>query len=78
MSLDRIKGAVAFFCDCGGCETGIETGEREFTAAVQHARDAGWEFRRREGGEWKHYCCRGHEEYDFRGQSISKEGFHRG
>lgn len=70
MSTDRIKGCVAFFCDTKGCGDGIETGERDFMAAKDHAQAEGWEFRRREEG-WRHYCCRGHEEIDFRGQAIA-------
>lgn len=71
MATERIKGAVAFFCDTGGCGEGIETGEKDFAAAKDHAKAEGWQFRNRDG-VWKHYCCRGHEEYDFRGQSIHR------
>lgn len=71
MSTERIKGAVAFFCDTKGCDEGVETGERDFQHAHAAAKAEGWVFRNRDG-EWKHYCCRGHEEMDYRGQGIVK------
>jgi hypothetical protein len=68
MSIDRIKGKVAFFCDTGGCLASLETEHGDFAAARGEAKEAGWTFRLR--AIWKHYCCPAHEEMDFRGQKI--------
>ncbi len=68
--IDRIKGSIAFFCDLKGCEEGVETGERDFKEASNHAKSEGWLFRKR-GDVWKHFCSEGHEEMDYRGQSIT-------
>lgn len=70
MSVERIKVAVAFLCDLKGCNNDLETGEKDFTEAGSAAKEEGWEFRKRDG-VWKHFCCRTHEEMDFRGQWIT-------
>lgn len=70
MSIDRIKGSVAFFCDLPGCEEGIETGERDFIEAKDHAKAEGWQFRKRDPEGWKQFCCDGHAVMDYRGQSL--------
>ncbi len=71
MSIDRIKGAVAFFCDLGGCDNSIETGESQFGDAILAAKDEGWKIRNRDG-IWKHFCCDRHQEMDWRGQKIAR------
>ena len=71
MSIERIKGAIAFHCDTQGCDDGLETGEDDFLEAKDAAKHEGWLFRNRDG-EWKHYCCERHEEMAFRGQAICK------
>lgn len=70
MTTDRIKGHVAFFCDTKGCEEGLETETGDFFKAREEAREADWQFRNRDG-EWRHFCCRAHEEMDYRGQSLA-------
>jgi hypothetical protein len=69
MTIDRIKGKVAFLCDLDGCGEGLETGEGEFARAMGAAREEGWLTRQR-NGQWKHFCCANHEEMDWRGQKI--------
>lgn len=70
MSIDRIKGNVTFLCDLRGCDNDLETATGDFAEAKDEAKQEGWQFRNRDG-EWKHFCCRTHEEMDFRGQSIT-------
>ena len=71
MTVDRIKNNVAFFCDLPGCLEGLETEHRDFQSANAEAKVRGWLFRNRDG-DWKHYCCRAHEEMGYRGQSLVK------
>lgn len=70
MSVDRIKGKVAFLCDLRGCDNGLETDTGDFHEAAAEAKQEGWQFRNREG-EWKHFCCGNHEEMNWRGQAIT-------
>ncbi len=70
MTTERIKGEIAFHCDTRGCSEGIETGTKDFSEAKDTANEAGWLFRKR-GDDWKHFCCRGHEEIDFSGASLA-------
>lgn len=74
MTIDRIKGAIAFICDLEDCGDGIETGCKDFMEAKQHAKDEDWQFRNRDG-VWKHFCCRAHEEMAWRGQRLTDKGF---
>jgi hypothetical protein len=67
MSSDRIKGNVSFFCDLDGCEEGLETETKDFKEAASDAKEAGWQFRKRE-----EVWCAAHEEMDYRGQSLAK------
>jgi hypothetical protein len=53
MSIERIKGCIAFVCD--SCDEGFETEERDFAAAREAMAAEGW-IVRRQGGEWKHFC----------------------
>lgn len=69
VTLERIKNDISFHCDLKGCDEGLETGEDDFAEAKDVAKEAGWQFRKREDG-WKHFCSRIHEEMDFRGQSL--------
>lgn len=55
MSLERIKGKVAFECDGPGCHEGIETGEGDLSEAVQEAKREGWRILKR-GNTFKHFC----------------------
>lgn len=71
MSIERIKGRVSFFCDLNGCDEAIETSHRDFGEAKDEAKAEGWQFRKPED-EWKHFCCDGHAEMSWRGQSIAR------
>jgi len=53
MSIERIKGCIAFVCD--NCDEGLETEERDFAAAREATAAEGWIVRRLRG-EWKHFC----------------------
>ena len=66
MAIERIKGAVAFFCDLDGCDEGIETDERQFEDALSHAKAEGWVFAKRGPNEWSHFCCAAHEQANYR------------
>jgi len=70
MSVERLKGKVAFLCDLKGCENGLETDTGDFYAAKDKAREEGWVYRFRDG-EWLHFCCENHEEMQFRGQTLA-------
>lgn len=63
--IERIKGAIAYTCDLEGCHEGIETGEREFSDALQYAKAEGWVAAKR-NGEWKHFCSAAHERQNYR------------
>ena len=54
MSIERIKGCIAFVCD--NCDDGLETGTSDFHAACAVAREEGWHVRKIDG-EWNHFCC---------------------
>lgn len=69
MTTDYIKGNVAYTCDLAGCLEGYETSHGRFKDAAEEAKAEGWVFANRDG-EWKHFCCRNHEEMNFRGQSL--------
>lgn len=71
MTIERIKGCVAFHCDLKGCDDSIETATGDFSEARDEAKEAGWQFRKRDD-VWKHFCSTGHEEMDYRGQSIPR------
>lgn len=70
--IERIKGRIAFLCDIDGCHEGLETETGDFRTASDEAKEAGWQFRNRDG-EWKHYCSAQHEQMGFNGQSITRE-----
>lgn len=69
MTIERIKGCVAYSCDLPGCHEGLETDRRDFGEARDLAKEEGWVTRPRDD-IWKNYCCKAHEEMDFRGQSL--------
>lgn len=71
MTIERIKGAVAFTCDLQGCHEGLETGERDFADANAQAKAEGWVFAQRHG-DWKHFCSAEHERADFRLRGVTK------
>lgn len=53
MSIDRIKGQIAFICD--NCDEGLETEQSDFGTAREVLRDEGWIARKR-GDQWEHFC----------------------
>lgn len=53
MSIERIKGFVAFVCD--HCDDGFESTTRNFNDALEELRHEGWRIRRI-GVEWHHFC----------------------
>lgn len=71
MSIDRIKGNVAFFCDLNGCTESIETSTGDFSAANAEAKEEGWCVRKHDD-EWKNFCCARHAEMNWRGQSLCR------
>lgn len=71
MTTDRVKGKVAYTCDLNGCLEGYETSHGSFKEAAEEAKSEGWAFAKRDD-EWKHFCCRRHEEMEYRGQSLVK------
>lgn len=64
MTIERQYNKIIFVCDVdrsGGCEGQIETGESDFTAAYDMAREEGWGAVPANGGKgWIHHCgkCR--------------------
>lgn len=71
MSIERIKGSVALFCDTGGCTESIETSTGNFTAALAEAKAEGWQVRKRDD-VWKHFCTDRHAEMHYFGQSVCR------
>lgn len=69
MTIDRIKGRIAYLCDLPGCHEGLETETRYFAEAREAAKEEGWVTRKRDD-TWENYCCASHEEMRFRGQSL--------
>lgn len=53
MTIERIKGCIAFICD--NCDEGLETEEESFAAAREAMAGEGWIIRKR-GDEWAHFC----------------------
>ena len=70
MSIERIKGNVAFFCDRNSCTESIDTETRDFAEAKDMAKEEGWVFAKR-GENWKHFCSAKCERDNFR---LSREG----
>lgn len=56
MTIDRIKGFIAFTCDGKDCHEGIETGEKDFGTARVMMRSEGWIARKNTSDEWEHFC----------------------
>jgi hypothetical protein len=55
MSIDRVKGKIAFTCD--DCGDGYETGSSDFYEALDEAKSEGWAaVKDNDTGEWKHFC----------------------
>lgn len=69
MTVERIKGNVAFTCDLEGCDEAIETGTGDFRTALDEATEDGWRFLTREGA-FKHFCRVKHAEMDYRGENL--------
>jgi hypothetical protein len=55
MSVDRVKGNVAFFCDAPGCIKSLDTDTADFTEARECAKAEGWIIVK-VPGDFHHYC----------------------
>lgn len=55
MSVERIKGKIAFNCDGRNCAMGLETDTSDFATAKEQLEDEGW-LTEQHKGEYRHYC----------------------
>ena len=59
MSTERIGRVIHFCCDI--CGQALDTGETQFTDALEWKKVSGWGSRKDENGEWMDICdeCKG-------------------
>ncbi len=54
--MDRQKGK--FFFECDGCRDVLDTETGDFLRANEDRKSAGWSAKRKDDGEYEHYCPR--------------------